>query len=131
MADGSVNHESAAELPPPSMRPKRKRATARVLTAAELKEWHEYLNAHMERKRLLVAQNALPRSSRRLMRVRAQAAYVTRGMQWWDGLSMRERLEALRAADTTEPAEAWQYRESMRRPATMGSARQIMEVANV
>ena len=118
----------AAELPPP-MRPKRK--NVRQLTAAELKEWHEYLNAHMEQKRLLVAQNALPRSSRRLMRVRAQAAYVTRGMRWWDGLSLRERLEALRAADTTEPAEAWQYREAMRRPATMGSARQITEVTHV
>jgi hypothetical protein len=95
-------------------RPKRKNASARLLTPAELQEWYGWLNSHIERKRFLVAQNALPRSSRRLMRARAQAAYITRGMRWWDAMTMRERLEALRAADTTEPAEAWHWRETNR-----------------
>jgi hypothetical protein len=114
-----------------AQRPKRKNASARLLTPAELQEWYRWLNTHIEHKRLLVAQNALPRSSRRLMRVRAQAAYVTRGMRWWDAMTLRERLEALRAADTTEPAEAWHWREAhrmraihqeaMRRPITTGS----------
>jgi hypothetical protein len=115
------------------LRPKRKRASARQLTPAELTEWFNLLNSHIERQRLTVAQNAMPRSSRRLMHVRDRSAYVMRGIAWWNAMNLRERLEALRAADTAEPAQAWHYREAMRRPVMVASGHlaQAMEVSHV
>jgi hypothetical protein len=111
-------------------RPRRKNASARLLTPTELADWYTWLNSHIERKRLLIAQNAMPRASRRLMRARAQASYITRGMRWWDAMTMRERLEALRAADTACPAQAFHYRESMRMRRPVSNVA-IMEVSHV
>jgi hypothetical protein len=37
------------------------------------------------------------------------AADAELGIQWWNRLSERGRLQALRAADTAVPAEAWEW----------------------
>lgn len=37
------------------------------------------------------------------------AADAELGIQWWNRLSERGRLAALRAADTSIPAEAWEW----------------------
>jgi hypothetical protein len=111
----------------------RKRASARRLTPDELNEWFRGLNSCLERQRLLAARSAsIPRESRRLMRVRAQSAYVTRGMRWWQGLTERERLEALRAAGTCCVAKAWHWhQEALRRPVAVGYDSRLVKVMEV
>lgn len=106
----STNNVTPIRPTPGLLLTPRKREGARRLTPAELEEWYTWLNSHIERQRLLVVQNAaMPRSSRRLMNVHAHSAYVAMGMAWWNGMTEHQRLEALRAADTACPAEAWAH----------------------
>jgi hypothetical protein len=118
MSDSAANENPAVPALHPSTivpshreRPKRNRASARPLTSGEIQQWYVQLSSLIERRRLLVAQDAaIPRSSRRLMRVHAHSAYVARGMAWWNAMTEQQRLEALRAANTACAADAWAWR---------------------
>jgi hypothetical protein len=43
------------------------------------------------------------------------------GMAWWNGMSVLERAEALRAANTDIPAEAWRHWQTMQFEKTKGT----------
>jgi hypothetical protein len=89
-------------------RPKPK--APRPLTVGEVRQWYVQLSACIDRRRLLIARNpAIPRSSRRLLNARAYSAYVMRAAAWWHGMNERQRLDALRAADSICPAEAFAH----------------------